>query len=279
MSFLKLCKSDPLLSILKEHFDASLVRIPKSSVKPYLVLGYRDGKLNTLGQLEKLFVGELAERPKVRVEEVTEKIEGEKSGNMSSDFGIKILDGFLEGFNLPSAGFKSAFSKAKNMAYSFDKVRSEFIESLELGSLLGEMELDSSNLSLRPFIKDNKNRLFVVVRTYQSKSFNIHFDKSFESNLNAEIQGLKELIDLDESSFSVNKEEKGGVNFEGKKYKTFAFQLVELEVDEDGMYIKEIVADNDHKVLRENNQLHIAQLSEEPAMFDLALEVNETTEL
>lgn len=55
MPILKLCKSDPLVSVLKDHFDASITRIPKSSIKPNLVSGYTNGKLNTLGQLDSLF--------------------------------------------------------------------------------------------------------------------------------------------------------------------------------------------------------------------------------
>ena len=56
MAFLKLCNKDPLLSVLKDHFDASLARVPKASLKPLLVLGLKDGKLNTLGQVSDLFI-------------------------------------------------------------------------------------------------------------------------------------------------------------------------------------------------------------------------------
>mgnify|MGYP003333365057 FL=1 len=269
MSFLKLCQGDPLVSVLKDHFDASIARIPKSSIKPNLVLGYSNGKLNTLGQLDSLFKEDLYNIPAVKVEEVTKELSGKRSGSMSSSFGIKILEGFLKGFNIPSAGLAQMITKADDIAYSFDRIRSQYIESLKLGAVLGGQELNTANLSLKPFLTDSKNRLFVVVRTYQSKSFNIHFDQSFESNLELNLKGLKGMMDLDNASFNLKKKEEGGLGFEGSTYKTFAFQLVELEVDEDGLYIKEIVSDNDHKVLRENNQIPITNLSNDPVMFDI----------
>ena len=269
MSFLKLCQGDPLVSVLKDHFDASIARIPKSSIKPNLVLGYSNGKLNTLGQLDSLFKEDLYNIPAVKVEEVTKELSGKRSGSMSSSFGIKILEGFLKGFNIPSAGLAQMITKADDIAYSFDRIRSQYIESLKLGAVLGGQELNTANLSLKPFLTDSKNRLFVVVRTYQSKSFNIHFDQSFESNLELNLKGLKGMMDLDNASFNLKKKEEGGLGFEGSTYKTFAFQLVELEVDEDGLYIKEIVSDNDHKVLRENNQIPITNLSDDPVMFDI----------
>ena len=269
MSFLKLCKGDPLVSVLKDHFDASIARIPKSSIKPNLVLGYTNGKLNTLGQLDSLFKEDLHDIPAIKVEEVTKELSGKRSGNMSSGFGIKILEGFLKGFNIPSAGLTQMLAKADDVAYSFDRIRSQYIESLKLGAVLGGQQLNTANLSLKPFLNDSKNRLFVVVRTYQSKSFNIHFDQSFESNLELNLQGLKGIMDLDNASFNLKKKEEGGLGFEGSTYKTFAFQLVELEVDEDGLYIKEIIANNDHKVLRENNQVPVTSLSDDPVMFDI----------
>ena len=269
MSFLKLCQGDPLVSVLKDHFDASIARIPKSSIKPNLVLGYSNGKLNTLCQLDSLFKEDLYNIPAVKVEAVTKELSGKRSGSMSSSFGIKILEGFLKGFNIPSAGLAQMITKADDIAYSFDRIRSQYIESLKLGAVLGGQELNTANLSLKPFLTDSKNRLFVVVRTYQSKSFNIHFDQSFESNLELNLKGLKGMMDLDNASFNLKKKEEGGLGFEGSTYKTFAFQLVELEVDEDGLYIKEIVSDNDHKVLRENNQIPITNLSDDPVMFDI----------
>jgi hypothetical protein len=269
MAFLKLCNKDPLLSVLKDHFDASLARVPKASLKPLLVLGLKEGKLNTLGQVSDLFIEKPNSLPDIISESINKNLSGKRSGSMDIDFGLKILEGFFKGFNLPSAGMSAAFSKAKNISYSFDGIRSQYFESLKLGALLGGQELDVSNLSLKPFLSNKQNRLFVIVRTYQSKSFNIHFDKAFDVGLRADLSGLGELISMDDSSVSISKKDEGGILFSGSKYKTFAFQLVELELEDDGLYIKQILADNDHKVLRENGQLPRSFISDEFVMFDL----------
>lgn len=269
----KLCNNDPLVNVLRSHFNASIARIPKSSIKPCLVLGLVDGKLNTLGKLEDLFTDGLSELPEIKVEQISNELSGKKSGEMSAGFGLKVLEGFLKAFKVPSAGLNAGLNKAKNISYSFDRIRSQYIEALRLGKIVGEQELDISNVNLKPFMKDPNKRLFVVLRTYQSKSFNMHFDGDFQSNLDANVEGLNKLINVESSAqVSVNKKSEGGISFEGNEYKTFAFQLVELEIDDEELYIKAVTPDNNHKVLEESTGVAVSLIDEDPVMFDVVFD-------
>ena len=51
-------------------------------------------------------------------------------------------------------------AKADYVAYSFDRIRSQYIESLKLGAVLGGQQLNTANLSLKPFLNDSKKILY-----------------------------------------------------------------------------------------------------------------------
>ena len=156
-----------------------------------------------------------------------------------------------------------------------DKVpyKSALVHLLHANNHIQPIDTTDTGYSTLQYHSFSSKGQFINVRHQQYLTdyllFNIHFDKAFDAGLDADMSGLGELLSMDDSSVSISKKEEGGILFSGSKYKTFAFQLVELELEDDGLYIKQILADNDHKVLRENGQLPRSVISDEFVMFDL----------
>ena len=279
MSNLRLCKRDPLLTVLKEHFNANLVRIPKESVKPYTVVGLRNKQLHELGDIKGLFKEPIVDSSllSVQSEKLHKELSGKRTGSMDASFGINILEGFAKGFGLPATELGAFFKRSRNISFSFDGIRSQYIDRLKLGSFLSRKELDMGNPYLRPYLEDPKLRLFIVVRTYQGKSFNVHHDNLDNTGLNADADSLEEIIGKADVAIDLKRNNEGAFIFDGTKYKTFAFQAVELEIDDETFYVKSISDQSDHQVMREADLVPVTVIEEEVS-FDLLSDTEEKKE-
>ena len=286
MPNLRLCKKDPLLSVLKEHFNANLVRIPKESVKPYTVVGLRNNQLHELGDIKGLFKETIEDSSllTVKSEKLHEELSGKRTGSMDASFGVSILEGFAKGFGIPATELGAFFKRSKNISFSFDGIRSQYLDRLKLGSFLSRKELDIDNPYLRPYLEDPKLRLFIVVRTYQGKSFNVHHDNLDNTGLNVDVDSLEEILGKADVKVDLKRNNEGAFIFDGTKYKTFAFQAVELEIDEETFFVKSVSDQSDHEVMREANLVPVTVIEEEMSeeeiskveiSFDLVSDIEE----
>src|SRR6266576_3515499 len=101
---LQLC-DDPLIKTLRQVFGANIVKIPEERIQPLSTIVKNGSSLFYQGNLAPLLtqdVPELAAVP-VKIARMSD-VSGKRSRNVSIEIGFEILDGFLRGFGIPSAG-------------------------------------------------------------------------------------------------------------------------------------------------------------------------------
>src|SRR5262245_25223330 len=127
MAFLKLC-DDKLVTTLRDVFNANIVRVPEERVRPLTVIASRDGRSDFRGALALLLKNGQPLSVQMQNSRVAD-VSGKRSRLISLDLGLQILEGFLKGFGVPSAGLATKFSGASAVSFTFKDVNRAYVDS------------------------------------------------------------------------------------------------------------------------------------------------------
>lgn len=274
MPSLKLCGHDPLVNELRNMFSASIVRVPEERIRPLTVIATRHGKNRYWGSIDSLLSGETAlEIPSgARASSRMAPLNGGKSSAIDVELGLKILDGFLSGFGVLSAGVSPAFDHAAELRFSFHKIVREFVDNAWLSRALSERALDTSAGKI--FIRKPRWNLLVVDSVITSPSFTLEVVKSNSGSLDLAAP-VPHLIGKAELKVSVKKRNNRSLTFSSAKPLTFAFTAAQLHVEKSGA-ISTIEPDTKARVLADKPDgtllyagLDHVQLDEQPTLVEL----------
>ena len=174
MPTLKICSEDRTVRMIREIFQANIVRIPKERIQPLSVIGSLNGRLTWLGHLD-----QLTNEPKEQVVEVhyedLPRLSSTKTSAMEMSTGLSILDGFCSSFGIPSAKLEASIDKDSTLQLSFEQVRGAYIEPLQLGDAIRNRAVKKDNPFLEDYLKDpRRNQLLLVTYAIQSNSRELH---------------------------------------------------------------------------------------------------------
>ena len=243
MGFFRICKND-ITDLLRETFNASPLRVPETRVKPMVVIGKRGKTVNFRGQLKHLIID--GEHLEVPFEESTmANASLQRSQSISLNFGIKILEGFLQGLGLSSAAPIGAHLQgAKEISFSFTNARRLFVDPGLLGNHLKGKKIDLEHPSIGIFTDaDDPFDMLLISDAIVSKSFTINIEKGNEHEIEASLPQLQQQIaDLD-AKVKIEIKDNRSITFKGEEYLTFAFACVALKLNKEtgGLQIGETV--------------------------------------
>jgi hypothetical protein len=225
----RICQNDTTAA-LRKLFDATPLKVPETSVQPLLVIAEKGGKTDKRGDLIHLLSDKTVLPVELKEDRVSD-VNLEKTRSMDWDFGLNLLNGFFQGFNLPSADISAKMNNAREISLSFKNVRRRRVDKNELGSALQNRRLDLTHPSSKIFLGDDAQNMLLVSDVIISNGFAINVVKTKDNGGNIEVPAIKEIIDKAKLGVKVKADSKDTIEFEGNEFLTFAFTCVKIEVD------------------------------------------------
>ncbi|MCB0707398.1 MAG: hypothetical protein KDC34_18905 [Saprospiraceae bacterium] len=267
MASFRLCPGDPLVNALQKAFKANIVRIPGKKIQPLAVIGRRGSQLKYLGSLHDLLVDspDLGLTPSV---EPMAQVSGNHSRSVDFNFGVSVLEGFLQGFGLSTPGVKEAFKGTKDISFGFPEMQEHYVEALPMGRAIGGKILDKTNPVLAPYYTDPEAQLLVVDSIIAGKNFTVKIEKTVDSETDVSLGSIGQALQIDDTKIKVETKSGNEIKFEGEDYLTFAFTCLRMKIDADSNTIISVDASNDKLVLEKSAPERIV-VEDEPAMIEV----------
>ncbi len=235
MGFFGICEGDPLVELLRTLFDANIVRVPEERVKPLMVIASCDKKLIFRGALLPLIDSELPMlNDSLIISSRMANISGKRTKRVSIDIGLQILDGFLSGFGIPSAGISNNFSGVSEVSFSFQNVERRYVDSNLIGRILSEKNIDQDNPAAKIFLGKDACELLVIDSVITSSDFSISVDRTNSEEFELNVSAIQDFVGKLNSGISVSTTSGYDLVFKGNKHLTFAFSCIRLTVDSNG---------------------------------------------
>ncbi|MBR9919339.1 MAG: hypothetical protein GYB31_00775 [Bacteroidetes bacterium] len=267
MASFKLCPGDPLVNALQKAFKANIVRIPRKKIQPLSVIGRRGSQLKYLGSLHDLLV----DSPDLGLDALTEpmaEISGNRSRSVDFNFGVQVLEGFLQGFGLSSPSVKEAFKGTKELSFGFPQMQSYYVEPLQIGKAIAGKKLEKLNPVLAPYYNDAEAELLVVDSVFAGKDFTVKIDKTVDSETDVSLGTIGQALQVDDTKLKVQSTSNREVKFEGEDYLTFAFTCLKMKIDSGSDTIISVDAGDKDLVLESAKPKRVV-VEDDPAMVEM----------
>lgn len=229
MSFFRICQ-DPVVAALQQTFNATPVRVPESGIQPLQVVARKGKSTSNWGALRHLFEGENDFTVPFQESDLSE-VRVSKTRTVDLDFGLKILEGFLQGFGIPNLPIEAGLKGAKTLSFSFKNSKRKYIEPSLLGRQLKEKKLDIGNSALNIFTKKGYDML-LITSVLTSNSFSIHVESSIDNHLEASVPALQNYLGKSHAGVKLHSDLASDITFESDKWLTFAFSCISVDINE-----------------------------------------------
>ena len=266
MPILNLCP-DTIIRTLHSVFQANIVRIPESRIKPITAIIRKGKKQRFWGDLSALVDGDLLQASEaIQISRMAD-VSGKQSKNVDLALGLEIMDGFLRGFQLPSTGIQAQFKGAKKVSFSFKEVERKYIQPAILGGLLVGHALDAENTANDAFFSRQAD-LLVIDSIITSKDFSISVEQSDNKDFKLDVPTIQAIIGKGNTKVKVESATGLDITFKGEEALTFAFTCLKSQIDPAGR-ISLSPADNFKEVFRSMQTNYEKELlSEEIGMIE-----------
>jgi len=219
--------SDPILQLLKE-FAYSVVRLPRESIRPLLVVEKQGNDLTILGELSDLFSGGQS-LPAVGPDRQAAFINGKKSRALDINVGLSLLGGIVGAMTGSKLKLDAAYKGASNLTFEFEDALVSEVNQLALNKFLNGSKVDTSvgGGILKALDED---RMYVITSIVKSKKFKTQATQSDGSSLQVDIPAVQQLV-----GGAVHIESGGtsdsNITFEGANPLVFGFQAAQMEFE------------------------------------------------
>lgn len=232
MPILNLCP-DPIIKTLRSVFQANIVRIPESRIQPMTTIIRNGKKKRFWGELSAMVEGDLLQSNEAIETSKMADVSGKQSKSVDLELGLQIMDGFLKGFSLPSAGIQSQFAGAKTVSFSFKAVERKYIQPAVLGGLLTGHALDASNTANDNFFNRQAD-LLIIDSIVTSSDFSINVEQSNIKDFKLDIPAIQKVIGKANTKIKVESTTGLDITFKGEEALTFAFTCLQSKIDPAG---------------------------------------------
>jgi hypothetical protein len=236
MAFLGLCPGDTLTTTLREVFGANIVRVPEERIQPLCVIASMEGRSKFRGALAPLVSGqpELAFDPTHVIDSQMADVSGKRSRKVNLELGLRILEGFLQGFGVPSAGVSARLQGASEVSFSFRNVRRRYVDNNWLGRVLAGRVIDRNNPAAEIFFGEDGYSFLVVDSVITSSDFSISVERTAAQGFNLDVPAIQTLVAQAKAGVEVTTSSGFDLIFQGEKSLSFAFSCVRLYLNKAG---------------------------------------------
>jgi hypothetical protein len=231
---------DPILNLLHSILNANLVRIPDGRLAPLMVLelsAQKHLKLRTLLPHILSFPTEVDLNERLFETKPLASISGEKTTRTDAGLGLKILNGFLQGFgaSLPNLNFH--FKDATKVSFSFESVMTTWVDNGLLGKSLSNQTINKNNPMTAGFFANPPSTLLVIDSIITSAHFSMCVEESTHDEFEIDFEALKKELGQAKTKLEAFESGKRTVTFRGTNPLPFAYTCIRLELNGQGKIV------------------------------------------
>lgn len=226
---LRLCPNDTT-KWLRETFGASPLKVPEARIQPLMIIAKKGDKIDMRGELKYLFKDSVELDFPLR-EDTVANTALQRTTSVDTDFGMKVLDGFLQAFKMSSASVGAALKGSTAISFSFSNVKRRWADLNHLGATIKNRGLDLTHPSLGIFKGEEAVDMLLITDVIISNSFTINQEKGRDDGFELGLPLIEKYVaDLD-VNVKMKENTNKSITFEGSEYLSFAFSCVRLEFD------------------------------------------------
>lgn len=180
------------MSVMKQFLEDkgyNVVALPKTSIKPLMLLEKNGKELSNLGnKVEKLFEEDEAPLPVVELNETVPDLEGQSELTFGGKAGFVFLSGLLSKWNLGNAYSKAEFSDTDKVVFSFKNVLEDRVSGmLDLDAFIaGSIPKVDKFRSMKKRLEGSK--LFIITATLKCNEFSIKVVDKNNKNISGSLK-------------------------------------------------------------------------------------------
>lgn len=217
--------SDPLLTYLKS-FGYSVVRLPRTDLRPLQLLVREDTRLTRLGDLTAVLLpGERAPIPTITDNVTAADISGERTRDLSLGVGLSILGGVIGAMGGSTVGLDAGYKQAKTAVFEFHDVLKDSAELAAIDQYLTDADVNSLSTHAAQLL--DADAVYVIVSTIKTRRFVVDAKDSSGSSLDVQVPEIQKIVGA-----KVNVAPASGgsskIAFEGPVPLVFGFQAARL---------------------------------------------------
>lgn len=217
--------SDPFLDLLKS-LGYSVVRLPKTNIRPLQVLMKQGKDLDRLGEIDTLFVqGAAAPLPGVTENKQAANISGKRTGGVNLGLGVSILGNIIAAMGGSKLGLDLQYKEAKTVAFELNDVLEDSIEMLKLDQYLADSDINPLSRYAAELLEADD--LYVTTATIKSKKFSVEGERSNGLALAVDVPVIQQVVGAN-VKVSADAQATSKVTYEGNVPLVFGFQAVQL---------------------------------------------------
>lgn len=221
--------TDPFLTFLKAY-GYSVVRLPKTDIRPLQLLTRQGKNLERLGDLATVFVaGSNIPLPPLRENARAANISGQRTADISLGLGLSVLGNILGAMGGSKLGLDTQYSRATTVAFEFQDIFEDSVETGRIDQFLTDASVSPFSRHLAQLLETDN--VYVTTATIKSTKFTVEAKTSNGVALEVSIPEIQEVVGGN-VKVTGNAAVTSKVVYTGPEPLIFGFQAVRLFYDE-----------------------------------------------
>ena len=224
--------SDPFLTYLKS-FGYSVVRLPRTDIRPLQVLVKEDTRLTRLGDLATIVrPGKQIALPALKENVAAANISGQRTRDLSIGVGLSILGSVIGAMGGSKLGLDAGYTRATTAAFEFTDVLEDRVDLIDIDQYLTDADISAFSNHVAQLLE--ADAVFVTTSTIKTRKFIVQAKDSNGVTLDVKVPDIQGVVG-GSVKVSTSGEAASKVVYEGTVPLVFGFQAARLYY-ENGRY-------------------------------------------
>ena len=220
--------SDPFLTYLKS-FGYSVVRLPRTDIRPLQVLVKEDTRLTRLGDLATILQpGARIALPSIKENVAAANVSGERTRELSIGVGLSILGSVIGAMGGSKIGLDTGYKQARTAVFEFTDVLEDRVDLIDIDQYLTDADVSAFSSHAAQLLE--ADAVYVTTSTIKTRKFIVQAKDSNGVALDVKVPEIQGVV-----GGSVKVSTSGGgdakVAYEGNVPLVFGFQAARLYYD------------------------------------------------
>jgi hypothetical protein len=183
--------SDPLLTYLKS-LGYSVVRLPRTDLRPLQLLVRAETRLTRLGELQTVLPpGGRAPLPSISENVAAANVSGERTRELSLGVGLSILGNVIGAMGGSPVGLDAGYKQARTASFQFTDVLEDRVDLLAVDQYLGDADVNPLSTYAAQLL--DADAVYVITSTIKTRTFIVEAKDASGTAIDVkvpEIQGI-----------------------------------------------------------------------------------------
>lgn len=217
--------SDPFLTYLKS-FGYSVVRLPRTDIRPLQVLVKEETRLTRLGDLETILrPGAQVPLPRVKENVAAASISGGRTHDLGIGVGLTILGSVIGAMGGSRLGLDLGYKNAKTATFEFADVLEDRVDLAAIDQYLTNADISAFSSHAARLLEADS--IYVTVSTIKSRKFIVQAKESSGAPVELKLPEIQKVVGAT-VKVSAARTAESGIAYEGAEPLVFGFQAARL---------------------------------------------------